>query len=543
VQEPMNIISYLSGHVPGGIFLYLFVVVITFFILFFMHRVNELFTRKHLLRWSLVAIIFYTAIYAAIWFNNPPAHVLKRYGIEMQEENGVNTWFSRYLAETLSGQVQPYVSDREYFFPNSWYYRVTPSDSGASLSFRQKIISNMPVQRILSGVVKRENNKFRISMALRRYPSGEVVRQVVGEFSRYDIAEFISWTRQQFSDVFPFNPDRNSSAVAPPDSSLEDARQFFYEAQYQKCLESLNRSDSFHGNNPLHDIWRQYAEIKLAGEESTRAKPVNPYGAESPGWKLRLEKARNRLLDYLRLQKKQAFLDEMVAESYIWEKDYSSAELFLKKAFVDNPFNIDVLLNLSFLHHSRYREFGFSGLQEIYQRILDICPVEEQVLIRWCENVLQNHPSFSAPPKLARNRIEYYLRMNPHSYKAWLMLGKVYAQGVNREITLKMFMKADSIFPGNGVIAYNIGVLYYEWGKPDPARKYLEQAINRDNYLDAYLYLGVIFRDEGNYEKALEMFRYRVAHKQGDDDFYAFQAMKGIQQCLDALENESAERE
>jgi tetratricopeptide (TPR) repeat protein len=543
VQELMNIISYLSGHVPGGIFLYLLVVVVTFLILIFMNRVNELFTRKHLLRWGLLAVIFYTAIYAVIWFNNPPAHVLKRYGIEMQEENRGNTWFSRYLAETLSGQAQSYISDREYFFPNSWYYRVTPSDSGASLSFRQKIFSAMPVQRILSGVVNRENNKFRVSMTLRRYPSGEVVRQAVGEFSRYDIAEFINWTRQQFSDVFPFVTAKNSSAITPPDSLLEVARQYFYEAQYQKCLESLSRADPFGGNNPLYDIWRQYAEIKLAGEVSIGAKPANPYSAELPDWQRRLEKARTLLLDYLRLQKKQAFLDEIVAESYIWEKDYSSAGLFLKKAFVENPFNINVLLNLSFLHYSRYREFGFSGVQEIYQRILDICPVEEQVLIRWCENVLQNNPSFSAPPKLARKRIEYYLQMNPHSYKAWLMLGKVYAQGVNREITLKMFMKADSIFPGNAVVAYNIGVLYYEWGKLDPARKYLEQAISSDNYLDAYLYLGVIFRDEGDYEKALEMFRYRVAHKQGEDDFYAFQAMKGIQQCLDALEKKSAEQE
>ena len=60
-------------------------------------------------------------------------------------------------------------------------------------------------------------------------------------------------------------------------------------------------------------------------------------------------------------------------------------------------------------------------------------------------------------------------------------------------------------------------------------------AIQYDNYLDAYLYLGSILKDEGNYRAALEKFRYRVAHKQGEDDFYAYQAMKGIQECLEAL--------
>ena len=56
-----------------------------------------------------------------------------------------------------------------------------------------------------------------------------------------------------------------------------------------------------------------------------------------------------------------------------------------------------------------------------------------------------------------------------------------------------------------------------------------------DNYLDAHLYLGVIFQERGQYEKALERFRYRVAHKTDEDDYYAQQAMKGIRECLDAL--------
>ncbi len=539
----MNLFSYLSGHVPGGIILYLVILAVTFLILLFMQRVNELFTRRHLFRWSLFTFIFYTVIYAAIWLNNPPAHVLKRYGIEIREEGQGHTWFTNYLIETLSQHVHSHVSSREYFFPNSWYYRVTPVDSGASYTFRERIMSSMPVQRVLYGIIRRQNNMFQVEMEVRLYPSGKITGHARAEFPRFDIREFVKWTMEEFADSFPFVQDNAGIAISAPDSILETAREFFYRAWYRQCLETLNAVNPSGAKNPEYDIWRQYAEIKLAGAQSASANPVNPYGTEKPEWQQRLEKARNRLLDYLRLRKKQASMDEMVAESYIWEKDFSSAELFLKKAFVDNPFNIDVLLNLSFLHISRYREFGFSGMQEIYQRILDICPVEEQVLIRWCENILENNPSFSAPPKFARKRIEYYLQMNPHSYRAWLMLGKIYAQGIKREYTLRMFLKADSIAPENAAVSYNIGVLYYEWGKPDLARKYLEQAISLDDYLDAYLYLGVLFRDEGKYQQALELFRYRVAHKQGEDDFYAYQAMKGIQQCLEALRDKSGRQE
>ena len=36
-------------------------------------------------------------------------------------------------------------------------------------------------------------------------------------------------------------------------------------------------------------------------------------------------------------------------------------------------------------------------------------------------------------------------------------------------------------------------------------------------------------------KKALEQFRYRVAHKKGENDYYANEAMIGIRQCLAAL--------
>ena len=198
-----------------------------------------------------------------------------------------------------------------------------------------------------------------------------------------------------------------------------------------------------------------------------------------------------------------------------------------------------MLSNLAFIHPSRYREFGMVDRQSIYLKILDLCPIEESVLIQWSDAILLGNPSYSAPPKHARRLTRHYLSLNPHSYRGWLMLGKIYAQALDRPRALEAFFNADSISPRNGLICYNIGALYYEWHQPERAEEYIIKAIEYNNYLDAYLYLGAILKDQGKYQQALEKFRYRVANKQGDDDFYAYQAMKGIQQCLEALENES----
>ncbi len=70
-------ISYLSGNVPGGIFLYLLVLGVGIIILLFMHRVNDLFTRRHLITWSLIVTAFFSIVYAILWFRNPPHHVLQ----------------------------------------------------------------------------------------------------------------------------------------------------------------------------------------------------------------------------------------------------------------------------------------------------------------------------------------------------------------------------------------------------------------------------------------------------------------------------------
>ena len=115
------------------------------------------------------------------------------------------------------------------------------------------------------------------------------------------------------------------------------------------------------------------------------------------------------------------------------------------------------------------------------------------------------------------------------------MHGKILAHALKRKQALESYFKADSLAPKNGLVQYNIGIVYYELKNLSLAEDYMKKAIDYQNYLNAYLYLGTILKEQGKYEEALEKFRYRVKHKTGDDDYYAQQAMKGIQECLAAL--------
>ena len=304
---------------------------------------------------------------------------------------------------------------------------------------------------------------------------------------------------------------------------------------FDKCEEIIGLAENQATPHPEIDLWKQYVQIKIAGLDSQENPVTNPYDGTIPDWMKNLQTARNRLLDYLRLGKIQKYLDVMIAESYLWEEDFASAEIFLKKAFVENPFNIDVLSNLSYLHPSRFQEFKFRDAREIQERILALCPIEENVLIRWSDLIVLGNPAYTAPPKFALRQVENYLSINPSSFRAWLMHGKILAHALKRREALQSYFRADSLSPQNGLIQYNIGIIYYELKELAKAQVYFENAISYQNYLDAYLYLGAVLKEQGRYEEALAKFRYRVSNKTGDDDYYALQAMKGIQECLAAL--------
>lgn len=528
-------IDYLSGNVPGGIFLYLLVNLIVFFVLLFMLRVNELFTRKHFFRWLILSVVLLTVLYLVIWFKNPPPQIYKRYSVSIFQSNTKANWLGKYFTNLVSEDVCPFKDTREFFVPAEWFYRITPGDSVENPHFLARLYAGIPVRRVLEGRINRSGNGFSAELYLKAFPSQKIVKTAHRDFRWSRLNDFRIWVGETFGASLPFRSGESEAEIVPTDSLLEIAKSYFFAREYRKCDSLLQQMNKAAPANREVDRWVQFVGIKLAGAARLQAPKENPYSKRVPEWKRRLQSCRNRLLHYAQQGRRSLRLNLMIAESYIWEENYEAAEVFLKQAYVENPFHIDVLLNFSFLHPTRFQELGFKNAGSIYRRILEIFPLDEEILIKWSKYILANNPAYTAPPEFAKKYLVRYLDLNPYSSRIWAMLGEIYSQQRRRRQAEHAFFKADSLNPGNGLIQYDLGVLYYEWGRYQKAKEYFLRSIEVEDYLDSHLYLGAIFKKEGNYQAALQEFRYRVAHKKGDNDVYAFQAMRGIRECLEVL--------
>lgn len=528
-----SIIDFLSGNVPGGITIYIFVLSVIFFVLFYLYRNSELFTGLHFKWWFLGSWVLITLIYAYLWVSNPSPILLKRYSVFITAEEPQDKWLANFYRDEISETIQPFKDRDTYFFPQKWSYLAKVDLNNQKL---QDICRKVVIHQLVWGKIDREGDKISLELSLKKLPADETIEthniKIDSGKPQNVLPEFIQW----IETFLPIDENYQFNGIA--DKSFVEAKDEFLRGNYRESNQLITKVLKSYPDNEVVKKWHYYNLIKLAGMQRPD-KELNPFEKKKMPWQVTLSEARNFLKKLVRENLEKGitddFLNNMLAESYIWEENFHEAEVFLKNAFAENPFNVYVLENLSYLHSSRYEELGFDDQYEIYERIVNLCPIYSKVLIKYVEKLLRITPVHGIASNKAKELIENFLSINPNSATSWLLLGQYYHASLNREKAFQAFSKADSLEPNNTIVQYNLGVMYYLEDAYDDAERHFKKAIELDDHLDSHLYLGSIYFKEGEYEKALEHFRYRVAHKTGEDDKYAKEAMKGIRQCLEAL--------
>ncbi len=529
--------TFLSGNVPGGFALYLFLIIIIFGVLFSISRRNDLFTPRRFRLWFALIWLGITVGYVLLWLDEPPETVLHRYSTRIFTQNPADRWLAYYFRDEISKTLKPYRSATNYLYWQHWNIWAKVDCADGTDAGCEKLVRLLPIDELINGEIKRKEGRYVFHLKITRPQSHLTEYEHEWTFGKEKPDKILPEVRKHLAQFFPVRKPVPETDL--PDSMFVVAKEAFYRGKYEKSGEWCHQLLAKYPQNREIGKWYFYNQNRLAEQLKEKDHSPPPPPPEKTPWQVMLTEARRFLIPLAKEQMTDGAIDEqlmnMIAESFMLNEYFGDAEPFLKIAYGENPFDVFVLENISLLNPDRYRDLKFRDEEHLLSKILQICPVQVNVLQRYVEILLTSVPVSETARIRARDVLSRFLTLSPGSPEGWLLWGKYQLAVFDYRAAFKAFLKADSLEPHSALVQYNLGVTAYRLKDMAQAERYFRNAISWGDYLDAHLYLGVIYQGRGDYQKALKEFRYRVAHKQGEDDYYAIQAMKGIRECLEAL--------
>ncbi len=218
----------------------------------------------------------------------------------------------------------------------------------------------------------------------------------------------------------------------------------------------------------------------------------------------------------------------------IYNQNFTKAEIFLKKALVEDPTNPRIHLALSYLLPERLHEFGYQTRIDILKKAVYLDPGFREAVYQLAEEYYFSGSGSETGygTTQAKKVIENFLKIKKNDVNILSLLGSIELKLDHFDKALAIYSKLRTMLPNHSNSYYNLGIVYFMKKEYKTALPYFLKAIQMDNNLDSYLYAGLTYRMMGDNQKALKYYRERVRRKTGDDDKWAKEAMKGIRIIL-----------
>jgi tetratricopeptide (TPR) repeat protein len=254
------------------------------------------------------------------------------------------------------------------------------------------------------------------------------------------------------------------------------------------------------------------------------------------------EKAKRLLYPLVKLKDDIPGVAFSLGRMAIREREYESAETFLKKAYIEEPRNPRIYYLLSYLLSSRLEELEFKDRKSILLKTIELDPGYADAVYDLAElfYITGNGYEKGRGTSGALKTLENYLSLNKDDPKILSLLATLYIKTSRFEEAEATYKNLMDRFPSDSDVIYNLGVVAYSQNQYDKALKLFRQAIALDKNPDAYLYAGIASQMLGDKEAALKYYQERVRLKSSDHDEFAKEAMHGIRKILGemTMENE-----
>ncbi len=511
-----DVIAFLSSGIPGGVFLLAFVLFVLNLTLYFLKNA-QLMSRstfkKNVLTLNVAVLLFYLAF----WFVTRPPRPQERI-IFLPTAQGTQlplTSKAFWLTESFEQAAHNNVADRFLIHRWRWLFETISPEKRRDYTAWQKTAQAIAPRYLVES--QAQNDQWRITLfdlkkgqqwqftVSQAQGSGSVLRQLNQKLSLF----------------------KNLPTAPSIDSTLLAAQLALLNKDYDRVLQLIQDDSSIGSITLKAAIWVEKGLQLDVDQERAKYVPI-----KNPDF----IRARRLLVPIVKQRKDTPEIDLLMGRMLIREKEYTAAEMFLKKAYVEDPENCRIHFNLSFLLPDRLKDIGYNSRVEILKRAVYLDPGYREAVYQLANEIYLSGRGTLGSIREAIKIINRFLEIHPEDPEMLSLLGSLYIKTKHVNKALPIFQDLFQKYPDDPDAYYNLGVCYYLNDQDSVALPYFLKAIQMDHHLDSYLYVGMIYKNMGKLDSALKYFRERVARKTGDDDAYAKEAMLGIRRVLIQME-------
>lgn len=524
-----DILYFLSGEVPGGILLLLYILIVVNLVLYYLYKRSKLFSADTYSRKTKRSNIFIIGVYLILWFYLKPAPPpLRVMVLPFQEKNNVNY----ILCESLQRQVGKNLNNAFLEHRWEWFYETANNDSIQYKDYRLNLAKNIGVDVLISGELEIHGDNLNVRLSV---DDTEDIKKYEFTANSYqqatiDLMKYLRASQPIFVKIPNFTEMISDFDL----KKLCEAKVALLNKEYAKVLDYYRGDDSSQVELITQVLLRKgIAEIG----EGTNS------GLQDDRLKPQFRRLLNLIIPFSRDGKDTAGMNLILAQMYLHSKDYEMAEICLEKAISQEKYNSRLYHFLSFLHESRYKERGFTERAAVLRYAVKLDPGYKDAVYELASELYTTGTAASIDPNTEEAIIvlNNFLNLNSNSEEILTLLGRILLQSKYTLEAKEIYSKILDLNPESADNHYNLGICYFHMKKYSEAEERFQQAIKINDYANAYLYIGAMNRLNGNRDKALHYYRERVKRKSGDDDKYAKQAMRGIRVILNEIAEEEEE--
>jgi tetratricopeptide (TPR) repeat protein len=517
--------DFLSGGVPGGIIVLIFLIV-AFIIFFRLLKASEIISAKQSNKQQIIVSIVLIFAYITLWFAlRPPLPPQRIVILPSRNLNDIiqldDAAFK--LPELIQQYAQSNLNEKYILHRWEWLLETVGSDSVKKYSAWLRTAKNLGVVYIIESKLKNQDIVYEIN-----------VNKIDSNMSTENILTASMNFSQIIKDLdreLDFFSDKKIMPSIPVNNYIK-AKAFYFLNQYDNSLALIENNVDNDSRVLAAAIYMQKGlQIKFDRVKHQFVKFENP----------EFKKSKIILNEIIKQDKDWPGVAYIFGKIALREEDYLKADTYLKKAFIDDPTDCRIHLALSYLLPERLAPLGYQNRVEILNRAVFIDPGFSTAVYELAKEYFESGtgtPSGTGTT-MALNTMEKFFKIKNDEPRILGLLASVYLRISRIDDAQVLFERLMKMFPDDSDNYYNLGVVYFQKKENAKALDYFLKAIDIDKNLDSYLYAGVIYRELGEKEKSLQYFRERVKRMTGEDDHYAREAMQGIRKVLEEIKSDS----